>query len=129
MRGFLLMACLLAAPVFAGDLAEGELIYGFHCAGCHGPDAKGDGPTASLLTVRPADLTRLAANAGGEFPIFYVADRIDGTVNMAAHGGPMPIFGLILEGAPEVLSAAAGEAIVPGAIADVIAFLETLQVR
>ena len=39
----------------------------------------------------------------------------------------MPMFGLILEGAAEALAGEGGEIIVPGAIADMIAWLETIQ--
>ena len=127
MRAFIVLA-LCASPAFAGDPAEGARVFGFHCAGCHGATAMGDGPTADLLTVQPSDLTGLAARAGGSFPVAYVADRIDGTLNLAAHGGPMPVFGLILQGAPEAMAVDGGEIIVPGAIADMIAWLETIQV-
>ncbi|MEO1239435.1 MAG: c-type cytochrome [Pseudomonadota bacterium] len=119
---------LCASPAFAGDPTEGERLFQFHCAGCHGPGAVGDGPTSELLTIRPADLTQLAVNAGGRFPTAYVADRIDGTVNIDAHGGPMPMFGLILEGAPEALAVEGGEIIVPRAVADLIAWLASVQV-
>lgn len=123
----LILALLCASPAFAGDPVEGARVFSFHCAGCHGAGAMGDGPTADLLTIRPANLTELSANAGGAFPTAYVADRIDGTVNLDAHGGPMPMFGLILEGAAEALAVEGGEIIVPGAIADMIAWLETIQ--
>jgi mono/diheme cytochrome c family protein len=44
------------APVFANvDAAEG--LYVRHCAECHGAAGKGDGPTASVLTKSPTDLT------------------------------------------------------------------------
>lgn len=40
----------------------------FYCASCHGVDAKGEGPVAKSLNVKPSDLTRIAARSGGKFP-------------------------------------------------------------
>lgn len=40
------------------DLARGKRIFAKHCAGCHGPEGKGDGYL--LLGPDPANLTRPA---------------------------------------------------------------------
>jgi len=47
------------------------------CAGCHGAEARGDGPTAALLTVDVPDLTRLAARNEGEYDIARVIQTVD----------------------------------------------------
>jgi cbb3-type cytochrome c oxidase subunit III len=49
----------LTAPPGAPD--EGRKLYVYYCSGCHGPEGKGDGPSAEQLrvqhNVRPRDLT------------------------------------------------------------------------
>ncbi|MBI3076936.1 MAG: cytochrome c [Deltaproteobacteria bacterium] len=40
-----------------GNPAKGKDLYAKHCAGCHGPAGKGDGPAAAALTPKPNDLT------------------------------------------------------------------------
>ena len=43
------------AEPMTGDLAKGKTIFSKHCAGCHGPQGKGDG--YKLLGPDPANLT------------------------------------------------------------------------
>ncbi len=38
-------------------LAQGQSLYQASCAGCHGPQGKGDGPQAASLAPAPLDLT------------------------------------------------------------------------
>jgi mono/diheme cytochrome c family protein len=73
------------------------------CAGCHGGDAKGGGPTAQLLTVDVPDLTRIAARSDAGFDLARVIRLIDGRAGIAAHGGPMPLFGGLLTGPSAVV--------------------------
>ena len=42
-------------PSPAPDLARGRALYERHCAGCHGPEGRGDGPAAHLLYPAPRD--------------------------------------------------------------------------
>lgn len=44
-------------PYNALSIANGLQLYGEHCAVCHGEEGYGDGPAASALRPRPADLT------------------------------------------------------------------------
>lgn len=68
--------------------------YEISCMKCHGPDGKGDGPTAARLTKPPADLTRIAKANGGVFPEKRVREMIDGRSDVAAHGlRQMPVWG------------------------------------
>jgi mono/diheme cytochrome c family protein len=60
------------------------------CSSCHGVSGMGDGPTAVGQSPRPADLTRLANENGGEFPMLEVMARIDGYTRAP---GVMPEFG------------------------------------
>ena len=72
--------------------------YVMYCASCHGPEARGDGPVAATLTTRPADLTVLARQNGGEFPRARVAAFITGgeREGVKAHGSAgMPVWGPI----------------------------------
>lgn len=130
MRHLSFAALLIAAlPASAQNLDEGAAAFANHCAGCHGPDAQGNGPLAKLLTVPPADLTTLAASNGGVFPIARVVMRIDGTSEVAAHGDPMPAFGLLMQGPSEVNLAPDGsEVTAPEGIANIASWLEQLQI-
>nr|WP_294517686.1 CopD family protein [uncultured Rhodopila sp.] len=39
------------------SIVRGQALYGPHCASCHGPEGKGNGPAAASLRIKPADLT------------------------------------------------------------------------
>lgn len=70
-----------------------DLYYDF-CVSCHGWTGKGDGPAGGALKTPPADLTRLSANNGGEFPHSQVKKYIEGEQTIQAHGSrKMPIWG------------------------------------
>jgi len=58
--------------------SAGELLFQSRCGGCHGAGAPGDGPMAGLITVDVPDLTGLAANSNGDFPMAHVVRTIDG---------------------------------------------------
>ncbi len=45
----------------------GKDLYKAYCEQCHGPEGKGDGPSAAALKTRPADLTQIAARNGGTY--------------------------------------------------------------
>jgi cytochrome c len=67
----LVAAALAQAPTEGTDpdaVRSGEVVYGTYCLGCHGEEGRGDGLDGQEMRVRPADLTKLAASAGGEFP-------------------------------------------------------------
>ena len=84
--------------VGAGSLAVGEdnqpkvmtghATYVTYCAVCHGVAARGDGPLADQLRVRPPDLTLLAKRSGGRFDEETVRRIIDGRKPVKGHGGP-----------------------------------------
>ena len=96
----------LALPAVAGEeggdetLALGEALFAQHCASCHGVAATGDGPLAPLLTVSVPDLTGLAARNDGVFPMLDVVHTIDGRAGRQAHGGPMPVWGVVFSDPP-----------------------------
>jgi mono/diheme cytochrome c family protein len=80
--------------VKATSAASGVEMYKTYCAVCHGVEGKGDGPAASALKARPADLTQLSKNNGGKFPALKVTAAIRGDGDVAAHGTKdMPVWG------------------------------------
>jgi mono/diheme cytochrome c family protein len=97
-RAIFLILCALVPLVWAaGDDPPGRQLYLRYCSACHGPEGKGDGVAGSLMRPHPADLTRLAARHGGEFPMEQVVRAIDGREALRAHGEPaMPVWGEIL---------------------------------
>jgi mono/diheme cytochrome c family protein len=75
---------------------KGADLYHAHCAPCHGPDAKGDGPMAAVMKMKMPDLTSLAKNNGGQFPSAKIRKTITGEDVVASHGSrEMPIWGPI----------------------------------
>jgi mono/diheme cytochrome c family protein len=77
------------------DLRAGAAEFANSCASCHGADAKGAGfLTRVFRGIDPGDLTQLAANNDGQFPLERVFEVIDGRVEVAAHGDrTMPVWG------------------------------------
>jgi mono/diheme cytochrome c family protein len=97
---------LLASPALAQGLSptatpapakreySGASLFKTYCASCHGSSAKGDGPLAEQLRVRPADLTLLARKNKGQWDAAKVARMIDGREPVKGHGGAdMPVWG------------------------------------
>jgi mono/diheme cytochrome c family protein len=75
---------------------KGPDLYRAYCATCHGPNGKGDGPTAAALKTRPADLTLLSKKNQGKFPENQVREFIAGDQVSASHGSrEMPVWGPI----------------------------------
>jgi mono/diheme cytochrome c family protein len=104
----------------------GRDAFATHCAACHGSDARGSGPAAAALRTPPADLTRIAARRGGDFPADEIAAWIDGRLAPAAHGTrEMPVWGYrFAEGLPP------GELtqdLVRGRILTVVEYLRSIQ--
>lgn len=124
------VAIFLCLPVVAqaADLALGEQTYREACAGCHGVDGRGDGPNSAMLSVAPPDLTRFAARSGGQYDRVRMVYLIDGREGLAAHGGPMPMFGGLLTGPSALLDAPEGTPVTTTEpILAITDYLETLQ--
>ena len=65
-----------------------------YCATCHGTSARGDGPLASSMRRKPANLTEIAKRNNGVFPSETIFKVIDGRQPVRGHGGPdMPAWG------------------------------------
>ncbi|MBP9182616.1 MAG: cytochrome C [Fuscovulum sp.] len=93
---FLLILPLLAACTPQEEPTGAEDFAAF-CSGCHGATGVGDGPMASGLEARPADLTGLSARNGGEFPKLRVMAKIWGYTGGRDGAAVMPNFGPLLD--------------------------------
>ncbi|HJV75989.1 MAG TPA: c-type cytochrome [Noviherbaspirillum sp.] len=71
----------------------GKREFESNCASCHGVNGKGNGPITDLLKKSPPDLTTLAKNNGGVFPMERLYKVIEGG-DVSAHGTrDMPVWG------------------------------------
>jgi Cytochrome C oxidase, cbb3-type, subunit III len=92
------LSYMLAGCVEVAATDVGKKEFESKCAACHGSSGKGDGPQATLLATKPADLTILAKRNGGVFPAQRVHEIIDGRFEVAAHGPrTMPVWGMEFE--------------------------------
>jgi mono/diheme cytochrome c family protein len=72
----------------------GAETYRVYCASCHGKDAKGTGPLADSLRIRPPDLTLITHRNDGKYPREKIHKIIDGRESVKGHGGSdMPVWG------------------------------------
>ncbi len=130
----LAMACSLLLPAFAPPAAAQEYkqvtpaatLFSTYCASCHGTTARGDGPLASSMVKKPANLTEIAQRNGGKFPSEMVFRTIDGRQPVRGHGGPdMPVWGDAFSRSRE-----AGDAErVKSVIQSLVDYLDSIQVR
>ena len=95
--GALAGIALLAACTPEPEEVSGRALFDQFCVSCHGNGGKGDGPAAADLATKPADLTRISARNGGEFPLVRVMSTIDGYTRDAT---VMPELGPALAGGP-----------------------------
>ena len=122
----LAVAGCVALPTEMPDPAEGARLFAENCAACHGASGRGDGLLAGEIGARPADLTRIAARAGG-FDRAAVLSTIDGYTRVRQGVHRMPEFGAFLEG-PEVPVEIDGQmSPVPRPLAALMLYLESIQ--
>jgi mono/diheme cytochrome c family protein len=107
------------SPAAHKSVAEGRVLYSRYCSSCHGVEADGHGPVASVLTHVPSDLRHLGDRFGKPLGADRLARRIDGREEMAAHGPrDMPVWGerfRVIEGG------------VDPRIRTIVSWLETIQ--
>ncbi|MEW6269558.1 MAG: c-type cytochrome [Thermodesulfobacteriota bacterium] len=116
---------VVAAPGRAQD-SPGRQMFTRYCGSCHGPDGKGDGMLAGMLTQRPADLTQIAKNNGGTFPAQKVMRYIDGTTGVRAHGSSeMPVWGEVFK--EELADSPAQKAEVRTKILEIVGYIASIQ--
>jgi universal stress protein A len=132
--GVLSMSLLLLAPALAAgqdgetrkQTVPGGELFRTYCATCHGTAARGDGPLASSMTRKPADLTEIAKRNGGLFPSELVFRVIDGRQPVRGHGGPdMPVWGDAFARSRE----GGGDDGVRRMIQSLVDYLESVQLR
>jgi mono/diheme cytochrome c family protein len=131
MRRILFTAALaaIAFPAHAQKMSYGQAEFLNSCAVCHGADGRGDGDLASELKTKPADLTVLARDSGGEFPAWRVAAVVDGRYVIPAHGGrDMPVWGkLFLESDSDEFAPEDAAAVTQERIRQITEYIATLQ--
>lgn len=72
----------------------GRTTFESTCASCHGLNARGNGPVAAILTVRPSDLTTLSIRYDGRFPAAELRDIVRVHRVIPAHGTQdLPVWG------------------------------------
>jgi mono/diheme cytochrome c family protein len=115
--------------VVAQDADVGGQIYGQYCATCHGVDATGGGPLTELLLEKPSDLTLLAQNNDGVFPMLELIHIIDGRTGLRAHGGSMPTYGEVFtaEAQSDMLGDYHASLVARGRIMSLALYLESIQ--
>jgi mono/diheme cytochrome c family protein len=111
-------------PSILIDSLAGRDSFELYCAPCHGSGGSGDGPVASALRARPADLTTLARRNSGAFPRDRVRDFVTGTGRpLAAHGTTeMPVWG-------PMFRAFESDTRVGERIANLVSHIESIQVQ
>ncbi len=140
MRPHTLLACrlLMVAPLGvpaaasaqdATAVAAGAAEFRISCAVCHGEHARGDGPLAEFLTVKPADLTTLSKQNKGQFPAQDVLDTIDGRTLVRGHGThEMPAWGVRYEAdIGKDYGPYGSEAMVRARTMELVDYLQTIQ--
>jgi mono/diheme cytochrome c family protein len=135
MHRFVLVAAAIGSLAAGRAAAEppdpmlakvGGEMFQQYCASCHGVTGEGNGPVAPSLRTPPADLTRIAARRGGNFPDSDIARFIDGRFDLPAHGTrEMPIWGRKL-GEP-IAEGTQPDEVVRGKLMALVEYLKTIQ--
>jgi mono/diheme cytochrome c family protein len=124
--GLSVMAAAQApGPPAQSDLyksTDGQELFKFYCANCHGMDAKGR-PASPAMRTPSTNLTQLAAHNGGVFPRDRVIAVIKhGSPATPAHGSKnMPVWGAIFR------SMEPSDTLVEIRIENLVRYLESLQ--
>ncbi|WP_347311868.1 c-type cytochrome [Defluviimonas sp. SAOS-178_SWC] len=118
---------LLAGSAVAQDTDIGAHLYADYCAACHGASGKGDGDMANLMTIPAPNLTLLATNNDGEFPMLKVIHVIDGRTGLRGHGAPMPVFGRVFASDPGPANPYGSVLEVRGRVLSLAMYLESIQ--
>lgn len=124
----LLAASMNALPLAAQQADIGAQLYTDYCSACHGAGGLGDGDMADVVNIPSPNLTLLAKNNDGEFPMLKVLHVIDGRTGVRAHGGAMPVWGRVFSDEIGDSEGAYGSVLeVRGRLLSLATYLETLQ--
>ena len=119
---------VMTPPAPADESSPPRDAYLRYCSACHGPEGKGDGLAATFLTPKPTDLTRIAARNGGTYPHNEVLQKINGAVEIPAHGdATMPVWGERFE--QEAFTPAGKQTEARGKVLLIIDHLESIQAK
>jgi len=81
-------------PEIPGSAVNGQRIFQFRCAACHGATGQANGPAAaSLVTMAPANFTTDTLIARKDWQAVYNRIKEGGR---SVHGSAMPTWGVIL---------------------------------
>jgi mono/diheme cytochrome c family protein len=116
----------ISLPALAADATPQErTLYLKYCGACHGPRGKGDGIAGTFMRPKPADLTQIAKQNGGEFPFERTMQVIDGRRTVRAHGDPnMPVWGEVLS---EQTEGSARRGVVNGTLTMITDYIRSIQ--
>jgi mono/diheme cytochrome c family protein len=121
-----LSACASRECVETSATAPGAALFRINCAGCHGTNARGNGPIAEFINAQVPDLTRIAERNGGEFPTERIFQVIDGQSGSTVHGSRhMPVWGYEFFGAEADDAVAHRDA--TGKVDRLVTYLRTIQ--
>ena len=133
---FLIIICWQYSAYVLADTVNdavdaGKKEYERSCELCHGVTGKGDGPYASKLVIKPADLTLLAESNNGHIPITSLYRMIDGSDDILVHGSRrMPIWGFRYQSESiSNLNHDNAQTFVRGRIFELLIYLDTLQIK
>ena len=103
---------------------DGRSIFVAYCASCHGIDGKGHGPAAAALKATPIDLTTISKNNHRMFPRATIEDIVRSGGKLQAHGSKaMPVWG------PTFREVSSNENVTTARVANVVAYIEAMQVK
>ncbi|MGJ8621524.1 MAG: c-type cytochrome [Yoonia sp.] len=115
-------------PDVQEDVAQGQALYAYYCATCHGSDGTGNGPMSPSLVVAPTNLTTLSRRNNGVFPITRAVMRIDGRDPLVSHGSMMPVYGDFFAGTDVMTKTEAGQPLLTSQpIVDLLGYLQSIQ--
>ncbi|MFT5167368.1 MAG: mono/diheme cytochrome c family protein [Saprospiraceae bacterium] len=103
---------------------RGKAHFEKYCVACHGTDARGIHIDSLSEYGQPKDLTQIVSSrGGGDFPIVYVAKKIDGRNAVKAHGPrTMPVWGDVFVNEEHL-----NDAQLKGKLGEIIAYLMSIQ--
>jgi len=95
--GFLIFFFLVVGTsAGAAETDQGKQLYMQYCSSCHGKDGRGNGSVSPYLKIKVPDLTLLAKENKGIYPLDDVMATIDGRRAVRTHGDrDMPVWGEI----------------------------------
>jgi mono/diheme cytochrome c family protein len=112
-------------PIQQSNSTSGKQMFADYCAPCHGLSGKGDGPAASALKTAPTDLTQLAKNNNGKFPMDRVMNDLHQGSPLAAHGSTdMPVWGPLFKSLDRT-----NPVMVDQRVRNLAVYLESLQAK